>query len=200
MRFRLVSMLATLLLFLSSPTRAADSELHIDAIAEFFALQDYPKSKANKAIAIGPGGAWALSTNEPTSKRAGEKALTSCLATVRKSKYASHRKQGCVLFDVNGKRTGKAEPIGIAYGAIPNGPDAPYLQGDFWWAETNKPRGIVLFLHGCNEVKAVKGLSWTRAWVAFYRAAGYSVALPDSFAEKRDPPSCGHPGESGINR
>jgi hypothetical protein len=184
----------------SGNTMAADDSLHVDAIAEFFALHNYQELKANKAIAIGPRGAWAHSAAQPNARLAEQKALAACQSQIRGSWLGSRQKQKCVLFDSNGKRTGLAEPIGVPYGTIPAGPDAPYLQGDFWPAQSNKPRGIVLFLHGCGGVKEVKGLSWMQGWIAFYRAAGYSVALPDSFAEKRDQPSCGSPGESGINR
>lgn len=191
-------------LFLSSFTSAGmaatDSELHIDAIAEFFTLHSYKTVKTNKAVAVGPGGAWAHAGGEPSSKQAEQRALARCQAQIRSSRFASHRKQKCVIFDSNGKRSGLASPIGSPFGTIPQGPDLPYLKGDFWPAETRRPRGIVLFLHGCDNISETKGLSRLQAWFAYYRAAGYSVILPDSFAEKRDPPSCGPPGQNGINR
>lgn len=184
----------------SAGIAATDNALHIDAIAEFFSLHSYKTMKANKAIAVGPGGAWAHAEGESNTKQAEQKALARCQAQVRGSRFKSHRKQKCVLFDSNGKRSGLASPIGIPFGTIPENPDSSYLKGDFWPAETSQPRGIVLFLHGCDDIKKTKGLSRLQTWFAYYRAAGFSVVLPDSFAEQRDPPSCGPPGENGINR
>lgn len=184
----------------SAGTAATDNALHIDAIAEYFSLHSYQTLQTNKAIAIGPGGAWAHAEGESSAKQAEQKALARCQAQIRGSRFASHRKQKCVLFDSNGKRTGLANPVGIPFGTVPEGPDLPYLKGDFWPAENDQRRGIVLFLHGCGDIKETKGLSRLQAWFSYYRAAGYSVALPDSFAETRDSPSCGPPGENGINR
>jgi pimeloyl-ACP methyl ester carboxylesterase len=181
----------------TSAQSSANDDIHISAIAEFYALHTYPSLKGHKALAVGPGGYWAASPGKPSADIAGKAALKSCTTALRTSSYKSLARRDCVLFDVDGKRTGAAQPTGIPFGTRAEGPDIPYEKGGQWEATGTPRRGNLLLLHGCNKVEGING--WVRAWINFYRASGFRVIMPDNFAEPRDREVCGHPGEDGID-
>lgn len=177
---------------------SSDDDIHISAVAEFYALQVYPQLKGHKAIAVGPGGYWNEAIGKPSASAAGKYALAGCVSALRQSTYKSLAKRSCVLFDVDGKLTGKATSIGIAFGTAAPGEDLPYSRGNNWQATGSTRRGTLLLLHGCNHLTGIGG--WVGSLVDFYRASGFRVIMPDSFAEPRDPETCGAPGENGIDR
>jgi pimeloyl-ACP methyl ester carboxylesterase len=177
---------------------SSNDDIHISAIAEFYVLHSYPQLKGHRALAAGPGGYWADSFGKISGDIAGKAALKSCTATLRTSKYKSLARRDCVLFDIDGKRTGKAAPTGISFGTAAQGPDIPYEKGGQWEATGSQHRGTVILLHGCNRLDGVVS-GWVRAWINFYRASGFRVIMPDSFAEPRDRDVCGPPGEDGID-
>lgn len=176
---------------------SSDDDIHISAIAEFYALHTYPQLKGHRALAVGPGGYWSPSFGKTSAAAAGKAALSGCNGALRTSPYKQLAKRKCVLFDINGQRTGKATPTGIPFGVAATGPDAPYAGGSVWDATGTPRRGTLLLLHGCNKLDGVSG--WLRAWVNFYRASGFRVVFPNSFAEPRDPEMCGNPGATGID-
>jgi hypothetical protein len=59
---------------------SADDDIHISAIAEFYAVHTYSHLKGHKAFAVGPGGYWANSSDKPSAKSATKAALKSCTA------------------------------------------------------------------------------------------------------------------------
>lgn len=174
-----------------------DDDIHISAIAEFYALHSYPNQKGHKALAVGPGGYSGKSFGKPSAGSAAKDAVKNCTAALRTAPYKSLARRKCVLFDVDGKRTGKATPVGVPFGTVAEGPDLPYKLGNRWEPTGVTHRGILLLLNGCNKLHGISG--WVRAWVNFYRANGFRVVMPDSFAEPRDPEACGYPGENGID-
>ncbi|MFO0993666.1 MAG: hypothetical protein U1E67_17230 [Hyphomicrobiales bacterium] len=175
---------------------ADDADFHISAVAEFYADHVYSKKPGHKALAVGPGGYWADNTGQSTASKAENTALNACNAALRTSPFKSLSKQQCVIFDLDGKRTGSASPVGIPFGTIPSEPDYPLLTARKYIPE-GTARGTLVFLHGCNR----QGDSgWLYAWGSFYQAAGFRVLFPNSFAEDRDPELCGSPGEKGIDQ
>jgi hypothetical protein len=46
----------------------------------------------------------------------------------------------------------------------------------------------MVMLHGCNEVQLG---GWNYSWINYYRASGFRVVVPNSFAEAREPHTCG---------
>ena len=95
---------------------SGDDDIHISAIAEFFAIHRYPKQEGHMANAVGPGGYWEYAFSEPSTQAANKAALADCTANLRTSPYKSLARRKCVLFDIDGNRTGKAAPIGIPFG------------------------------------------------------------------------------------
>ncbi|WP_162918182.1 hypothetical protein [Taklimakanibacter deserti] len=174
-----------------------DDDIHISAIAEFYAIHTCPHLKGHNAFAVGPGGYWADSFGKPSINTATKTALKSCTAALRTSSYKSLARRECVLFDIDGKRTGGATPTGIPFGTAAKGPDLPYEKGDRWEPTGTGRRGTLLLLHGCNRLDSIDG--WLRSWINFYRTSGFRVVRPDSFAEPHDREVCGHPGEDGID-
>lgn len=196
------SLFCTIALFLVAATSAyaqssGNADIHISAIAEFYALHTYPSLKGHKALAVGPGGYWAPVSGKPSADIAGKTALKSCTSALHTSSYKSLARRDCVLFDVDGKRTGEAQPTGIPFGTRAEGPDIPYEKGGQWEAAGTPRRGNILLLQGCNKVEGIGG--WARAWINFYRASGFRVIMPDNFAEPRDREICGNPGEDGVD-
>lgn len=177
---------------------SSNDDIHIPMEAEFYYLRVYQSLEDHKALAVGPGGNWASSKGAPSSKTAEEAALSSCHEALRTSPYKDLSTRHCVLFDVDGRVTGQAPPIGIPFGTILEGPDYPLGSGQILKPSSQHRRGIMLMLHGCNRVKMG---GWWIAWINFYRSAGFIVILPDSFAEPRDEGACGLlPGETGIDK
>lgn len=177
---------------------SGDDDIHISAITEFYALQVYPQMKGHKAIAIGPGGYWSEAYGKPSALAAGKYALAGCANALRQSPYKSLAKRKCLLFDVDGERTGKATPIGIPFGTVPEGRDYPLEFGKMWEPSSANRKGIMVMVHGCNPIGVMGG--WMDSWINYYRAAGFQVFLPNSFAEPRDGELCGNPGEHGIDQ
>lgn len=198
---RLLILISALLSFVlasgSFAQSSSDDDIHISAIAEFYALHTYSQLKGHKALAVGPGGYWSPSFGKTSAAAASKAALTGCNGALRTSPYKQLAKRKCVLFDINGKRTGKATATGIPFGVVAGGPDLPYASGSVWEATGTTRRGTLLLLHGCNKLNGVSG--WLRAWINFYRASGFRVVFPNSFAEPRDPEMCGNPGATGID-
>lgn len=174
-----------------------DDDIHISAITEFYALHTYPRLKGHKALAVGPGGYWGYDSGKASATAASKSALLGCTRALRQSSYKSLAKRNCVLFDVDGKKTGKATPVGIPFGTAAKGPDLPYEGGNRWEATALTRRGNLLLLHGCNKLDGFSGM--IRSWINYYRASGFRVIMPDSFIEPRDREVCGHPGEDGID-
>jgi poly(3-hydroxybutyrate) depolymerase len=182
-----------------SPLAASDNKnLHISAIAEFFAVQVYPRNKSHKAIAVGPGGYWGETSGSSSAAKATQSALEGCNAFMWRTGGKSLAKRRCVLFDVDGKRTGEAPPIGDQLDAIAQGPDKPLIMGWNWNPSGSESHGILVLLHGCNQIHNIGG--WVYAWVSYYQAAGFRVFMPNSFADARDQELCGTPSESSIDR
>ncbi|WP_119392929.1 alpha/beta hydrolase [Taklimakanibacter lacteus] len=196
----LLSTITFILIFAHSAfaQSSSDDDIHISAIAEFYALQVYPNAKGHKAIAIGPGGYWNEATGKPSAAAASKYALAGCVAALRRAPFKSLAKRNCVLFDVDGRRTGKATPIGIPFATAAPGEDLPFAKGRTWEPTGSTRRGILLLLHGCNRLEGLSG--WVTSLVNYYRASGFRVVMPDSFAEPRDPETCSAPGETGIDR
>ena len=195
-------LLCTIILVLAgagmvSAQSAAHDDIHISAIAEFYALQTYPSLKGHKALAVGPGGYWTYSAGESSAGLAGKTALRNCTRVLRTAPFKSLARRECVLFDVDNKRTGKAQPTGVPFGTVAEGPDLPYEAGNRWEPTGRPRRGSLTLLHGCNRLGELNG--WHRSWVNFYRASGFRVVMPDSFIEPRDREVCGLPGEDGID-
>jgi pimeloyl-ACP methyl ester carboxylesterase len=114
--------------------------------------------------------------------------LASCNRVLRTSKHKSLKQRRCVLFDVDGIRTGRAPPVGIPFGETAPGPDRPLISGWKWDATNPSKRGVMVMLHGCNNAPLV---GWEYSWINYYRASGFRVVVPNSFAEARDPETCG---------
>ena len=190
----LFTLFVTTASFAQSPS---DEDIHISAIAEFYAIHNYSKGKKHRALAVGPGGYWSNIDGLPSAAAARKAALNGCNQVLRTAPYKSLAKRRCVLFDLDGERTGKGSPVGIPFGTAASGPDLPYDYGGKWEATSMPRRGTLLLLHGCNKLQDVGG--WLRSWINFYRASGFRVVLPNSFAEPRDPEMCGDPGEFGID-
>lgn len=175
----------------------ADAEFHIPVDMEFFALHRYPTFKTHKALAVGPG-AWSAYEESPSAEMAANAALADCNRDLRAYEHTMPN-QTCVLFDVDGKRTGEASAIGEAFGKAAKGEDYPWRTGKEWAATTPTERGTMLLVHGCDGPPDISG--WSMAWVSYYRAAGFRVILPNSFADLRDPATCGLPKDiAGFNR
>jgi pimeloyl-ACP methyl ester carboxylesterase len=175
---------------------AGNTDLHITATTEFYALHRYPAKRAHKAIAIGPGGYWGEASGQNSAKEAENAALSGCRNALRTIGPKSLSRAECVLFDLDGNRTGKAPPIGVPFGTTLTEPDRPLNEG-YSFKPEGTPRGSVLFLHGCNGIKSING--WVYAWASFYRAAGYRVFFPDSFVDQRDTELCGIPPPDQID-
>jgi len=182
----------------ASAQSAADDDIHVSASTEFFALHKYPRQKQHKAIATGPQGFWATYYGGDTAARAARGALDQCNRILRTSKFKSQRSKKCILFDVDGKRTGKAIPVGIPFGTVAAGNDLPWQFGKEWNATASTRRGTMLLLHGCNGADFSNG--WQMAWVNYYRAQGFRVIMPNSFADVRDPDSCPPLSENGVDK
>jgi dienelactone hydrolase len=202
MRTGLVVFLSTLLWLAPHSINAlaqtdTDVGFHISDVGEFYAIHKYPTLKSHKALAVGPGAVWGSWLGAPSAAIASKRALNSCNGVLRASKSKSLARQRCVLFDVDGRRTGKATPVGIPFGTIAEGEDRPWKYGKSWNATGPVRHGTMLLIHGCNKY-VING--WMMSWVNYYRAAGFRVILPDSFAEQRDPELCGHPGENGAEQ
>ena len=174
-----------------------DPNFHISAIAEFYADHVYSKKPGHKALSVGPGGYWADTTGQSTANKAKTGALYACNKVLRTAPFKSLSKQQCVIFDIDGKRTGAASPIGVPFGTVLDGPDFPLLTA-FKLLPKAKARGTVLFIHGCNQPRDIGG--WMHSWASFYQAAGYRFFAPNSFADVREPALCGSPGEKGIDQ
>lgn len=175
-----------------------DVDFHISAEVEFYAVYKYPSYKLHKAIAIGPAGHWSSFYEVESADSAAKLALESCTKKLHSSSILSVRGKDCVLFDVDGKRTGKATPIGIPFDTVPEGQDVPWQSGKEWHSTGATNRGILLLLHGCDGFNL--GSGWLMAWVNYYRAAGFRVILPNSFGEDREPAFCGYAGEAEIDQ
>jgi dienelactone hydrolase len=177
---------------------ANDDDIHISAIAELYFLRVYQKAKGHKALAVGPAGYWASAEGRPSARAAEKAALANCQATLRKAPFRSLSSRRCILFDVDGKATGHASPIGVPFGTVREGRDYPLEFGKMWEPSTPSRKGIMVMVHGCNPIGPLGGLMIS--WINFYRAAGLQVFLPNSFAEPRDGELCGNPGEHGIDQ
>jgi hypothetical protein len=184
---------AVLVFLISTGTALAfspkDEDFHISAVAEFRVIHNYSGERSHKAFAVGPGGVWGYAFNSSSATLASKIAVKTCNRILHTSPDKSLARKDCVLFDVDGKRTGKATPIGIPFGTVEEGPDLPYEAGSRWEPTTMARRGNLLFLHGCNKIGEIDG--WYRSWINFYRASGFRVIMPDSFIEPRDKESCG---------
>jgi dienelactone hydrolase len=175
-----------------------DDDIHISAIAELYFLQIYQQEKGgHKAMAVGPGGYWAAAERRTTPKAAETAAVSDCRKTLQTASKGL-AKRSCVLFDVDGKPTGKATPIGIPFGTLREGRDYALEFGKMWEPSNTDRKGIMVMVHGCNPVGVMGG--WMTSWINYYRAAGFQVFLPNSFAEPRDGELCGNPGEHGIDQ
>lgn len=170
-----------------------DDDIHISAERELFVLYKYPHRKGHKALAVGPSGYWGESHGVRSAAQASKSAIDTCNRVLRTSKFKSEARRRCVLFAVNDKRTGKATPIGIPFGTVPAGDDLPWQFGKEWRATSFTKRGTMLLGHGCNGHHIDARLM---AWVNYYRAAGFRVIMPNSFAEPRDPDTCPPLGEN----
>lgn len=172
-------------------------DIRISMEAEFYHLRVYQSVEGHKALAVGPGGNWAWSKGAPSSKAAEDAALSSCAEALRASPQKNLSTRNCVLFDVDGKATGQAVPIGIPFGTVLETPDYPLGSGQIWNPSGQDRPGIMVMLHGCNRVNMG---GWWIAWINYYRAAGFLVIVPDSFADPRDEEICGVPSESDIDK
>jgi hypothetical protein len=143
-------MLSVLVMTCGATPVQADDGIHIGASAEFFALYKYPNFKSHKAIAVGPAGYWANSYSWPSASAAAKEALSTCKTGLRRAKIQGLRDKNCVLFDIDGKRTGKATPVGIPFGTVAEGEDLPWQFGNMWNATATTKRGTMLLLHGCD--------------------------------------------------
>lgn len=85
--------------FAQSPN---DDDIHISAIAEFYAIHSYSKRKKHKALAVGPGGYWSNIDGLASAAAARKAALAGCNQVLRTAPYKSLAKRRCVLFDVDG--------------------------------------------------------------------------------------------------
>lgn len=165
----------------------AEEEFFLPADVEFFALHQYPTYKLHKALAVGPGG-WAVHIDSPSADAAASAALEECNRAIRAYVHAIPNSK-CVLFDVDGKQTGEIRVNGEAIGTAARGEDHPWQAGKEWATTATTGRGTMLMVHGCNRVPEINGT--VMAWVSYYRAIGFRVIMPDSFADMRDPETCG---------
>src|SRR5215216_3476114 len=156
MRFRFLQPFVGTLLCLvltiasSSAQSGKDDEFHISAAAEFYVLHKYSHLKSHKAIAVSPTDGWDAYYSMRSASAAAKSALDTCNRRLRSHKLKSIRDKKCVLFDIDGKRTGRASPIGIPFGTTAVGEDRPWLYGKEWKATTVTRRGTMLLLHGCS--------------------------------------------------
>ena len=167
---------------------ARDGDFHISASTEFYVLHKYSRLKSHKAFAVGPVDNWHAYYGMRSGSAAAKAAVDACNRKLRTDKSKELRTKKCVLFDVDGKRTGKASSIGIPFGTPAPGEDHPWQFGREWSATSPAKRGIVLMLHGCN---GYFDDGWQMAWVNYYRAAGFRVIMPNSFADVRGTDTCG---------
>ncbi|WP_162914479.1 alpha/beta hydrolase [Taklimakanibacter lacteus] len=176
---------------------ASDDGIHITASAELYYLRAYPKLKGHRALAVGPGGYWAAVSRLSSREDAEAKALLSCNSRLANSPYKSLSVQHCILFATDDRPTGNALPIGIPFGVVRDGPDVPLETGRMWEPSTPRRRGIMIIVHGCKQTDTLGGSAIS--WVNYYRALGFQVYWPNSFAEPRDKETCGQAGEHGAN-
>ena len=156
MRFRLSSLLGALVIIAMAIAPALaqsgrDDSVHVQATAEFYALYKYPTLRSHKAIAIGPSYYWVGCCSLPSAAAASKAALAQCDRLRRQSKFKRLRNSNCVLFDVDGKRTGKASPIGIPFGTPAPGKDLPWLYGKESMPTGATKRGTMLLLHVAQD-------------------------------------------------
>lgn len=177
---------------------SSDDDIHISAIAELYFLQVYKNEKGHKALAVGPGGYWAAAERRASPEVARKAALADCRRTLRTASDKGLSSQRCILFDVDGKLTGKATPVGVPFGTLREGRDYPLEFGKMWEPSNANRKGIMVMVHGCNPIGVMGGLMLS--WINYYRAAGFQVYLPNSFAEPRDGELCGNPGAHGIDQ
>ncbi len=181
--------LAIIMAAIASASRSAkaapDDDIHISIEAELFAQTKYRKLKRHKALAVGPLGRYGYGWNYPSAKQAEKTALEFC----RKSLNAtglSQAQRKCVLYDVDGKLTGRGKPQGVSFDLKLTEPDPTY-QGGRKVHPDGEAVGTIIFLHGCSGL--LEG-GWQYSWESFYSAGGYRVISPDSFADSRDPSFC----------
>jgi pimeloyl-ACP methyl ester carboxylesterase len=167
-----------------------DDDIHISVEAELLAQTKYRKLKRHKALAVGPIGRYAYGWDYPSAKQAEKGALEACRKDLKAAVTSQYTQRKCILYDSDGKLTGRGKPQGVSLDFKLTEPDPPYQRGRKIHPD-GTAIGTIIFLHGCNGL----GTSgWQLAWESFYTAAGYRVISPDSFADIRDPVFCSTPG------
>lgn len=169
--------------------KAGADDIHISVEAELVAQTKYRKLKRHKAIAVGQLGSYGYVWNHASAKKAEKAALEFCRKSFKAAGVPSAQRE-CVVYDIDGKLTGRGKPQGVSLDLKLTEPDPTYQRGRKVHPDGDAV-GTIIFLHGCN---ALGGGGWQYAWESFYSAGGYRVISPDSFAESRDPASCSTPG------
>jgi hypothetical protein len=187
-----LSLLFAVLLSLSVSRVSAD-ELIPDMSAEYIYRVGYSSFKGHKAFAIGPLGAVGYSYEWAGRKSAEREALASCKreeAKIRAKETATTKGNvgECRLLASGDKLLMPNPWAGPAWHEPSEGPDRPFERGKSRVYLGSNPKGIVLYLHGCDGLGSDK---LQTANADFFSALGYSYFAPDSFGEPRPAAICG---------
>jgi len=155
---------------------------------ELFFKIEYPKYRANKALAIGPNGVVFYSSGSATPTRARNAAIDDCNAWVSKQRGAKKAGGWCKVYAVNNQIVWTGLSPGVQSGQQLPLPDAPLAHAQIF-GDAKTAKAILLRLHGCDHPTNPPD-DWIMSWFEFFTARQYLVIQPDSFADPH-PVICG---------
>jgi dienelactone hydrolase len=188
--FMLGAILA-IVLNLQTALASKDEAPFVSFEAQFSYWTSYAKQGGFKSFAIGPYGSFATAFRGRTQKQANSNALASCSQNVAAdARYFKVRiKSKCTIF-AEGDNILLPELWGASKWQTPAvGPDKPLNTGRAFRFYGGKPvSGILLLLHGCD---GTGGGIVGKVWGKYLNSLGFSMFMPNSFADPRPEAICG---------
>ena len=175
-----------MLVLFALPVNAEDTKSVLDVRTEYVWRKLYVTAKKNKAMAVASNGAYGIAFDASFLATAESRAMESCN---ERSKFLSLRQPSTpacrLLASEDDWKLSETIADPLWQDPAP-GTDAPMRKGRKYL--TQKSKGIILHVHGCN---GLGDRIFTDVWGAYFNALGYDFYAPDSFAVKRPKEVCG---------
>ncbi len=164
-------------------------DVMLTAANEVIFKTTYQELPGIKAFAIGPAGIATWSYGADSIEQAKKTALLSCKRSLKKLNVLSLRSRPCRIYAINSQVIMQDAHLNPALDKRLPIPDRPLISGlKIDLPEGVKPKGIVLFLHGCKGNYKIRPV---RVFGDFLRTRQFILVSPNSFSENRPPSMCG---------
>ena len=129
-------------------------DVHVVYIVGAYFQSKYRRRPDFKAIAVAPdGGGWFAAYGKRSERIAKNTAISRCQKRLKKARLNTIRKRKCHLFAVGDEIVFKGPLPELPFGTTLGGPDVPLKRPLYDRGPLSKPKGILVFLHGCNRIR-----------------------------------------------